>query len=269
MSAPVSEFIPVARQKSPCATKNDALGWVVGGTWEYRRLRIGLRTNDLAVWPRLQSMLPAEAVPSDKGEVDLLMSLMVGKSSSRPGVKNFHLVYMAWQRMARTLNLEEALRSYDQALNSLIVSLTPGGTFFFFKAVRKGKKAVLLALEGREEDSRDLLTALAESGCEVLPDDYFEAQGDVVLKPFSSTETFEPVAIVMVERKPVRHWRPRMLTPGRASLCLVPFAPAWQYAAERVLVWLSRLTQAAPTYRGSWSDPAEVVRFVKRRLEKA
>ena len=264
-----ANFIPVARQKTPCATKNDALGWVVGATWVYRRLRIGLRTNDQAVWPVLQSMLPPDATPSDQGDVDLLMSLLVGKKPSRPGVKNYHLVYMAWQRMARTLDLPEALDRFQQVLSSLVVSLTPGGTFFFFRAVRLGEQVALLALEGAEDDSKELLAAFEAAGCELLPDEYFEALVGPLVRPYRRTETYTPALFLMVSRKPGVQWRPRKLTPGRASVRLIPFAPGWEYGSERVLVWLSRLTSSAPAYRSPWSDPDPVVGFVKQRLERA
>ncbi len=64
----------------------------------------------------LRAKFPAHARPTTQREVNVLLSLLQGRESHRRGVKNYHIVYNAWNPVARTLDLEEAITAFEQAL---------------------------------------------------------------------------------------------------------------------------------------------------------
>ena len=77
--------LPLNRFRTPCADKNDRLGWKAGFSLELEGVCLGVRTNDPAYLPTLRACLPPHAVPSEIREVDVLLSFLKGGSTQRKG----------------------------------------------------------------------------------------------------------------------------------------------------------------------------------------
>lgn len=109
--------VPRNLQRTTCAEKHDRLGWTSGSAFLWRNLRIGLRTNEPSLLSRLESYLPGGSVRTEETGVDILVSLRVGQVAKRRGQTNYHLVYHAWDRVVRTLDLEEAVVGFRELLH--------------------------------------------------------------------------------------------------------------------------------------------------------
>lgn len=111
---PENSTIPYFAVRSSCAEKNDKLGWTCGFSIQLDDIVMGVRCNDENVLSKLKSLLQTEGTPSEEREVGWLVSFRVGQDSSRKGTKNYHIVYQNWTRMARTLDLDEALLAFQR-----------------------------------------------------------------------------------------------------------------------------------------------------------
>src|SRR4051794_37579604 len=100
--------------------KIDRLGWAAGISFDAYGLRIGVRTDKPEVLPELAKRLPPGWQAADSPLVQYLYSLKVGGPGPRPNVRNYTLVYEGLTRLARTLELGEALDGLEQALQLLV-----------------------------------------------------------------------------------------------------------------------------------------------------
>ena len=94
--------LPLNRYRTPCADKNDKLGWKHGLTVRWSGVTIGLRCNHPDVLPLMQAALPADAVPCEERESDILLSVIQGGEAGK-GRKNYHIVYNGWGRVGGAL----------------------------------------------------------------------------------------------------------------------------------------------------------------------
>src|SRR5437762_10417312 len=92
--------------------KLDRLGWAAGNSFLSHGVRIGIRATQPQVLEQLADYLPPGCKPSASRVVDRLYSLKVG-GAARPGVRNFHMLYMGPVRLARTLDLGEVFEALD------------------------------------------------------------------------------------------------------------------------------------------------------------
>jgi hypothetical protein len=76
-------------------------------------LRAGVRVSDPAVLDRVKERLPPDWEPACSPFVDYLYSLKVGGTAARRNVRNYHLLYFGLQRIARTMDLNEALETLE------------------------------------------------------------------------------------------------------------------------------------------------------------
>ncbi len=106
--------------------KLDHLGWVVGMSGECHGLRVGIRSNDPSVLNRVREILPPGWLSLQTDEVDLLYSFRSAESTTRAGLRSFHLVYCGTLQVMRTLAFEDALYGLE---NDLLLRVVDGGYY--------------------------------------------------------------------------------------------------------------------------------------------
>src|SRR5258708_34238197 len=97
---------PITKRRSPCMDKLDGLGWSHGATVVSHGVRLGIRTNDADILTRLLERLPHGWRSRRAAAVERLYSGKVGAPASRPGVRQFNLLYRNPARLSRTLALD-------------------------------------------------------------------------------------------------------------------------------------------------------------------
>jgi len=103
--------VPRLKERSACADKNDKIGWECGFSRSINGLTLGIRTNDENYLSELLARLPVLGEASDEEAVENLISIKFGKTR-RKGTRDYHLLYDGWTQLARTLDLEVALRAF-------------------------------------------------------------------------------------------------------------------------------------------------------------
>src|SRR3569623_625603 len=103
--------------------KLDRLGWaagIVGSAWG---VRLGVRATEPGLLEEVRPFLPPVWRPAEGETVDYLFSVKGARSvPGRPGVKQFHLAYSGPIRIARTLDLSEALEQIERQMNLAVAA---------------------------------------------------------------------------------------------------------------------------------------------------
>src|SRR5262245_39318390 len=89
--------------------KIDRLGWAAGLSIYTYGLRVGVRVNRPEVLPRLEERLSPGWEPGCSPFVDYLFSLKVGGARGGGRVREYTLLYGGLTKLARTMDLDEAL----------------------------------------------------------------------------------------------------------------------------------------------------------------
>lgn len=228
----------------PCWKRLDRIGWTEGLAFESHGAKLGIRTNDPAVWDRLAGLLPPGSVPASSPVVEGLYSLKVA-APARAGVRPYHLLYQGIAQLARTRDLEEALEVLESDLHSQVA--TRAQDSLFVHAGVAGWRGQAIVIPGRSFSGKtSLIAALVAAGAEYFSDEYavLDASGLVHAYPKplslrgSSGQTREkrtieslggrtalgplPVGLILdTQYVPGARWRPRSLSPGAALMTLL------------------------------------------------
>jgi hypothetical protein len=252
----------------------DRLGWAAGVSFESYGLRIGLRVSDPAVLGRAVECLPPGWTRGRSPVVDQLYSLVVGGHDGGSRPRRFHLLYTAASRIARTLDLEEALAVLESDLKMHVAEKAHGRVFVHAGVVAHRGRTILLPGRSHSGKSR-LVDALVRAGCTYYSDEFavLDARGRVHAYPAPLTLRGEdgapprrlqlpgsggrgarpalPVGLVVVSRyRPEARWRPRRISPGRGLLALLDNTVPARRRPRAVLSVLSRIVAAATVFRG-------------------
>jgi hypothetical protein len=133
------------------------LGWADGLSFRAHGARIGIRVNDPWVLGRIPACLPPGWKASKLPMVDLLYSFWLGGHGTRPGVRNYHLLYDGSVRLARTLDLDEALEHLGSALHFGVAIAARRRLFVHAGVVGWRGRAILIP--GRTCSGKTTLTA--------------------------------------------------------------------------------------------------------------
>lgn len=209
--------------------KVDRLGWAAGCVFEsHDGTRVGVRVNDAAHLPELESFLRAEGWEPHQREplVDVCLSLLIAPPPKFKGAQNYHILYSCSKRVIRTLDREQVFRTLRESLwHTVALTATRSVVLMAGVAIHKGRTLLLPSQAGAGR--RTLLKALGFLGAEVWPESHVlvDSDGRVRRPGASQSRALDLVAITRFnpERK---QFRPKKLTTGLATTRMFQYSLA-------------------------------------------
>lgn len=231
----LDQQIPINEFRTPCADKNDRLGWTVGESYRLGGFTLGLRSNQSDGLQAMRDLLPADAVKGDQREVEVLLSLRIGEPSTRKGVQNYNLAYNGWTQLARTLELKEAVRAIRDSIGFERAVRRPEDLYLSAQLLEWSGKPIVLVGPASEEVAAELLA----DGATRLASD-LKCPGLVRL-PLDASAWSIVIAKPEVECGPI--------SAGQAGVHLMPYCPVLRYRPAETLTGLTRACQLAHAYQ--------------------
>jgi hypothetical protein len=273
--------------------KLDRLGWAAGMAFVAYGVHVGIRLNKVDVLERLKTCLPPAWKPTSSARVDLLYSLILGGTGSRPGVRRFNLLYGNASRLVRSLDLDAVFDVFESSLHLQIAEAARRRLFVHAGVVGWRGRAILMP--GRSHSGKStLVAALVRSGATYYSDEYavLDAEGRVhpYPKPLSLRDRAAgkatrypaealggtvgyrplPVSLVVVSQyKPDAAWRPRRLSAGRGVLALLANTVSARRRPARALATLQRVAAHAVMVKGGRGEAEEVAPRLLNYLGKS
>jgi hypothetical protein len=272
--------------------KLDRLGWAAGLSVSAYGVRLGVRTNDPSVLARVWPLLPPGARHSRHRRVDRLFSVTVGRTEPRRNVRQFHLVYSDARRLARTLELGEALSALASDLQLSVAELAPRRVFVHAGVVGWRGGAILLPGSSHAGKST-LVTALVRAGATYYSDEYAVldlsgrvhayardpqlrgADGVPVPVPLHRLggrpgHRALPVALVaLVRYREGARWRPRRLSPGQGALEVLAHTVPARVRPDAALAALREVVGRAAVWKGVRGETDRLVPWLLEAAEGA
>lgn len=270
--------------------KLDRLGWAAGISLAAYGVRVGVRVSDAESLGRVTECLPPAWRPAPTETVERLYSLIAGGRSLRPSVRRYNLLYANAERIARTLELDEAMERLESDLQLYVAEAARQRLFVHAGVVSFNNQAVVIpgrSFSGKTTLVRELITA----GAIYYSDEYalIDARGRVHPypkplslrgKPGEKTERRSieelgatagikplPVAMVVVSRyKAGARWRPRLLSGGRGVLEILANTVSARRNPARALATLNRAVSGARIFKGARGEASETADFILERL---
>lgn len=268
--------------------KLDRLGWAAGASFSAYGRRIGIRVNNADSLDLLRPRLPFGWKPSPKRNVDHLYSLILGGPGSATGVRRFNLLYAGSLRVARSLNLEEVLDVLESDLHHYVAQASRRYVFVHAGAVGWHGRAIVIpgaSLSGKTT----LVSAFIRAGATYYSDEYAVLDTNGRVRPYPKplsvrsapaaravkypiealggivgTEPLTVEWILVTEYREGAHWRPRVLSPGRAVLELLARTVPVRQRPRTVLATLRYAVASARTLKSPRGEAEEVVQAILR-----
>jgi len=268
--------------------KLDRLGWAAGIAFTAYGVSGGVRVSDAAVLERVRALLPPGWKPARNPTVRRLYSLIVGGTTSRPGVRRFNLLYSDAMRLLRTPDLDETLRQLEIDLEQYIADRAPRRIFVHAGVV--GWNGHAIVIPGRSFSGKSsLVKALVKAGATYYSDEFavLDERGRVhpyalplaIRQGLDGTPPMKcrveelggvtgvrslPVGLVLITRYASgSRFRPRPLSAGRAVLELLAHTLPARRRPELVLDALTRVVSQASVFRGTRGEAAETARQIR------
>jgi len=270
--------------------KVDRLGWAVGFSLRTYGIRVGVRSNDLAVLERAYKHLPAEWERSSSPIVDRLYSLIVPNRNSR-AIRRFNLLYGDHIRLARSLDSNDVFDVFESDLRLTVAEFARYRVFVHAGVV--GWKGKAIVIPGRSYSGKSsLVAALVQAGATYYSDEFavFDANGLVypfkkplqLRGPDKSKESRVdveqlggkvgkgrlPVQLVVVTHyREEARWRPRKLTAGLGVLQLFSHTVSARRNPERALTSLQSVAHTAEFLNGARGEAYDTAKAILARAE--
>jgi hypothetical protein len=255
--------------------KLDRLGWADGISIHAYGRRIGIRTNAPAVLDRVAELLPPGWEPCFSPLVDHLFSLRVGAGMPGARVRNFHLLYGGFTQHARSMNIEEVLRTLERQMHLYVAEHASNHVFVHAGVAGWQGRAILLPGASGAGKST-LVAALLRAGATYYSDEYAVLDPQGLVHPFARQLSIRsadgtrarrcrpeqfgsaagqkplPVGLVAVAPyHPGTRWRPRPLTHGQAVMTLLQHTLPAQIDPDGSLRVLAQALKPALTLKGA------------------
>lgn len=271
----------------------DRLGWADGLVFDAHTARIGVRISDARHLARVRALLPPGAVEiHDDDRVVGLYSLLVGGAGARAGVRHFHILFSASERVARSMELEEVFAALEHEMHFGVAVCARERVFVHAGVV--GWRGRAIVLPGRSHAGKSsLVAALVRAGATYYSDEYavLDERGTVhaYAKPLSmrarAGERGAPVDVAsfggQVGEQPLRmglvvstayregaHWRPRVLTPAQAMLALLDNTVVARLRPPQVMSTLRAAVEGAHAIRGARGEADAAALAILRRADR-
>lgn len=254
-------------------------------------VRIGVRVDDPAMIKRIESYLPAGWSFDESIATRRLYSLVVNGRMSRPGLRHYHFLYCNSQSLARTLNEEELLETFESDLNAYIAQAARN-RFFVHAGVIEWKGKAIVIPGCSKSGKTTLVQEFVRYGAKYYSDEFavFDRRGYV--HPFArplairqrTTHTKIRVSAAQLGGKtgikplPVglllftayrasARWNPRAISPGRGAIEVLKNTLCARQRPASTLAFLQRAAQGSCLLRGVRGEARDLVEAVLESLE--
>lgn len=272
--------------------KLDRSVWAAGLCIVSYGARVGVRANTPEALELLIPQLPPRWKATTDPIVDEIFSFILGGEGSRPNVRRYHVAYENAGRLARTMDLAEALNAFEGQLHLFVADRARSRIFVHAGVVGWGGRAIVIP--GRTHTGKSsLVAALVRAGATYFSDEYavLDAKGRVhpYPRPLSirgtdgeaprrltaedlggRTATASlPVGLVLdtAYRAGVK-WRPRRLSPGLGLFSLLNNTVPAQRRPKAVLRTLRATVERAPVLKGARGDAEDVAGEILARMDE-
>jgi hypothetical protein len=271
--------------------KIDRLGWAAGIAIVCYGVRVGVRVSDPALMDEVLRRLPPGWKPAKSPVVEKLFSIRVG-GEKRPGSRGFHLLYAESTRAARSLDLNEVLDVFESGLQ-LYVAAMARGRVFVHAGVVEWKGQAILVPGSTFAGKSTLIAALVRAGATYYSDEYAVLDGQGRVHPFPKPLNLRPEngepglkcsaeelggktgrkpipagLVVMTEYRPGSRWRPRVLSPGQATLALLSHTVPARRDPERALAALKEVAATAVTVKSPRGDADDLTKTLLLTIQR-
>lgn len=268
--------------------KIDRLGWTAGIALTAYGLRIGIRVDRPDLLDDVHAMLPPAWKPAKSTVVDHLYS-WIGGGAATSGARRFSVIYGGIVRLVRTMDVDEARRTLESDLHLLIAEEARRRLFIHAGVVGWNGKALLLP--GRTFTGKTtLVRALVKAGATYYSDEYAVLDYNGRVYPYArplgirtqagksaprpveamggrvGKEPLPVGAIILTTYHRGSRWRPRRLSPGRATLALVANTVAARRKPRTALAVLPPLVSCVPVWKGPRGGAADTARSILARV---
>lgn len=260
----------------------DRLGWAAGFSFRAFGLRIGVRATAPSLLAEVRRRLPPGATESRAKIVDRLYSFVTPKPAPR-GVRGYHLLYADAARLARSLDPKEPLDAFEESLPPFVAGWSRGRIFLHAGVV--GWRGRAIVLPGRTFTGKStLVAALVRAGATYYSDEFAVLDGRGRVHPYARPLGLRdqalcsrptpveslggragrkplPVALVLLSRyRAGQRFRPRVLTPARGLLRLLPHTIPIRFRPAASLDALARAVGTASILEGARGEADETAR---------
>jgi hypothetical protein len=258
--------------------KLDRLGWAAGTTIVSYGVRVGVRADTEATLSRLEAAFPPEWKNSASPSVRRLYSVRSGARRSAT-TRSYSLAYSGIDRIARTLDFEEALAVFESDLRLYVAEHARHRVFVHAGVVGWRGRAILIP--GRSHSGKSsLVRELVRAGGTYYSDEYAVIDSAGRVHPYPAALSLRPrrdaagariaaaelgagtrplpVGLVVVSRyQEAGRWRPSTLTAGQGVLELLANTVPARRRPAAVLETLSRVAATAPFLKGVRGEATE------------
>ncbi len=270
--------------------KLDRLVWAAGISFISFGMRIGVRVSTPELLEKVLAYLPPGWQFAPSPRVERLYSFIAGGVGPQPNVRKFHLLYGNSQRLARFERPDGLLETFETDLNANIAE--GSRRWFFLHAGVIGWKGQAVLIPGRSFSGKTtLVKEFLRMGADYYSDEFAPLDGSGRVHPFprplsirddasqrqsrvaaeelggKTGEKPLPIGLLLLTQyKPGTRWRPKAMSPGRASPGLLANAFAARRQPERALATVEKLVCRAQILSGSRGEAKEVVESILQRL---
>ncbi|MEP6495518.1 MAG: hypothetical protein ABJF01_22715 [bacterium] len=262
--------------------KLDRLPWIDGFVVTGYGVRVGVRVDDAALLPLLRERLPPGARISTLGVVDRMLSVRQGRPSTRPGIRNYKLLYADHVVAVRSHDLDDVFESYDTHVQIAMAQYARPKLFVHAGVVAWKGRAILLPGSSRAGKTH-LVAELVAAGAAYFSDEYAILDRNAVVHPFpkplslrahnAARQRHVPVGEIggIAGRKPLpvglvimchyeqgARWQPQRLTPGAGVLELLSNTFAARHRPEQAMAILEQVALRALVLKSTRGDARSI-----------
>lgn len=255
-------------------------------------LRVGLRADDPGVLDRFLAVIPAVWKPSSGRLVERLFSMRVDTIDPGTGAGPVYELSEDQRLVTRSADVDWVLEAFQRSLKACLAEMAPRHTFVHAGAVGWYGKAIVIpgpSLSGKSS----LVAALVRAGATYYSDEYAVLDERGWVHPYAAPLALRqagsylqsrcrveelggragtkplPVGLAVVTRyRRDAHWRPRRLSPGRATLELLANTVSARHKPGTVIATLERVVAGTVTLKGARGEAEETATSILDHLRK-